>query len=397
MVTGDAVLLGRLSFKMIKDKFDMSGFELVPNETSSPNTGVKIDVDLTHSYESTKKENCVFRFDDATASKDANLLNIVVSSGEKNDDPEQNTYKKYDLKPEFNNDLDEQKYIVTLYDYLDTIDITAELSDKDKAKMKIRIPKHDSDGNLVYDDSEGTTIIYEEYDLTNEVPYGVTLNKLGDPDTIITIIVTAEDGVTTREYEVTIKRPYATIRGKAILADFDNPIVAQNFLDTYGTILNHKVQISLYKADLARWEEISDIYHTTYENPFNYEDLAKIPKETTMKSKEDGTFEIYIIPGKYDLQIERPSFLDYIYSDIELEEGDNIDMGEIRLTAGDTNRDGVITVEDINLTKKVMDMEKDDPSFKEDYNPTQTGTVMVEDLKYVKINIDEEIQIVYFK
>ena len=67
------------------------------------------------------------------------------------------------------------------------------------------------------------------------------------------------------------------------------------------------------------------------------------------------------------------------------------------MAAGDTNRDGVITLEDISLTKKVMDMEENDPSFKPDYNPIQTGIVMLEDLRYVKKNQDQEIRIVNFK
>lgn len=89
--------------------------------------------------------------------------------------------------------------------------------------------------------------------------------------------------------------------------------------------------------------------------------------------------------------------MDYIYVNVVANKGDIIDMGTIRLVAGDANRDGIITLEDISLTKAVIDMDTADPDFKENYNPVQTGTVMLEDLAYVKLNQDEELEIVYFK
>lgn len=396
ITTGEKAKLGEMSFRMITDNdpFDITGFKLKTSEKYSPTTGIKINLDTIHCYVKSDPKTGVFRFADETASKDADLTNLVVSSGQTNqENPDESTYKEYTLDPIFNKETN--NYTVILLEYLDAIDITATQSDA-KSTMKIKVPKRDSDGNLVYD-SDGTTIIYEEKDISNAVPSEITLNKLGEPETEITIKVTAEDGVTKNTYKLVIKRPYATIKGKAILADFDNPVVSQNFLNTYGTTLNHKVKVNVYKADLARWEEIPDIYQTTYENPFNYEDLAKISKETTIESKEDGTFEIYIIPGKYDVQIERPGFLDYIYANVKVNEGEIINMNEIRLKAGDTNGDGVITGEDISLTKKVIDLESSDPSFKDDYNPTQTGTVIGEDLVYVKTNQDQELEIVYFK
>ena len=115
-----------------------------------------------------------------------------------------------------------------------------------------------------------------------------------------------------------------------------------------------------------------------------------------MQSNDDGTFEIYVIPGTYDIQVTRLAYLDYIYVDVIINSGDVIDMGQFRMEAGDANRDGLITQEDINETKKNMDMESADPDFSEAYNPTQIGTVIMEDLGYVKSNQDKELQIKYF-
>lgn len=122
-----------------------------------------------------------------------------------------------------------------------------------------------------------------------------------------------------------------------------------------------------------------------------------MPKECEYKSNADGTFEIYVIPGTYDIQFTRFAYLDYIYSDVEINANDEIDMGEFRMLAGDTNRDGIITLEDIAQVVSVMDMECEDPEFLSQYNPTQIGIVALEDLAYVVSNQDEELQIVYFE
>lgn len=53
------------------------------------------------------------------------------------------------------------------------------------------------------------------------------------------------------------------------------------------------------------------------------------------------------------MQVTRLGFLDYIYSDVIINAGDEIDMGEIRLAAGDANRDGVISQEDVNTIKNI--------------------------------------------
>ncbi|MBQ2937578.1 MAG: cadherin-like beta sandwich domain-containing protein [Clostridia bacterium] len=387
--TDGGVLLGKMSFQMTADVFDVGWFSLEESDDSSPLTGIKINIDGTQYYE----EQSTFRFTDKTASKDSSLSNLVLSSGVVDeDDPDKSTYKEYGLTPTF--DKDTLNYELELLEYIDKMNITATTTDS-KSTMKIKVPKRNDDNELVYD-SDGSTIIYEEKDIESGVPLEITLNKLGEPDTKITIIVTAEDGKTVSNYEVVIKRPYGTIKGKSILADFDDPDVVENFLDIYGINLSNKTTINVYESDLVEWESIPDIYGMVYDDPFTYEKLESIENETSEKSDDDGTFEIYVIPGKYDIQVTRLAYLDYIYSDVEVNAGDIIDMGEFRMAAGDANRDGVISQEDINQVKKSIDMDGSDPNFSVAYNPSQVGTVIQEDLGYTKLNQDEELKIVYF-
>ena len=387
--TNGDVLIGTMSFQMTADEFDVSWFKLVPSAEYNPTSGIKISVTTTKRYEA----QSTFRFTDEVASKEASLSNLVVSTGTiDTDNPDNSTYKEYPLTPTF--DKDTLTYEIKLLEYLENMDITATTLDG-KATLKIKVPKRDENGNLVYQ-ADGTTIEYEEKAIADKTPFNVILNKLGEPDTILTIISTAEDGKTKKEYQLTIKRPYATIKGKAILADFDDEGKVQDILDVYGVELNNRVDINLYKPNLAEWESIPDIYQIIYPDPFTYEKLENVAKETSISSKNDGTFEIHIIPGEYDVQITRLGYLDYIYSDVELNEGDVIEMGEIRLTAGDINRDGTISQEDINQVKQVMDMLNDNVDFLENYNPSQIGVVAQEDLNYAKQNQDKNLTIVYF-
>lgn len=373
---------------MTEEIYDTSWFQLIESD-SSPKTGIKISKNIIEHYEA----QSTFRFTETVNSKEVDLSNLVVSHGTLDEqDPDNSTYKEYPLTPTFEKDT--LNYEIELMEYIDDMDITATLADE-KCTLRMKVPKRDENNKLLYE-TDGITILYEEKEMESDVPINVTLNKLGEPDTILTVTVTSKDGKSEKAYEVTIKRPYATVKGKAILGNFDDEEVVQNILDIYGIEINNQVSINLYGANLADWESITDIYNLEYDDPFTYDKLAEIPIQNTQESKLDGIFEIYIIPGEYDIQVTRLSYLDYIYIGVIANEGDIIDMGEFRMLGGDANRDGVISQEDVNETKKVMDMEKEDPDYKDSYNPSQTGVVIAEDLGYVKQNQDQELQRVKF-
>ena len=81
---------------------------------------------------------------------------------------------------------------------------------------------------------------------------------------------------------------------------------------------------------------------------------------------------------------------------MEVKDGDVVDMGNFNMPAGDANRDSVISQEDMNLLRKVMDMSNTDADFLESYNPSQIGSVSQEDLNYSKANQDKMLTIIYF-
>lgn len=315
--TTGGVLLGKMSFQMTADEFDVGWLKLETYDGQDPPTGIQINLDYNMSF----IDQSTFRFTDGTASKDAALKNLVLSTGS-NDD---STYKKIDLSPEF--DKSKSKYEVKILENLDELDLTATLSDS-KSKITMTIPKRNDQGKLSYD--SGGDLIYEEISLVDGIPKGITLNKLGEEDTVLSITVTAEDGVTKNTYELVIKRPYGIIRGNIIydtIEENENPDIDKT------TALN------FYKTGKFNWEELADLFGMIYDDPATYDDLDEIEIDQVEKSNADGSFEVYVIPGTYDLQIDKRGFLDYIITEITISEGEEIDLEDKLLIAGDVDRD----------------------------------------------------------
>ena len=258
--TGD-VLLGKLSFKMSSDEFNISSFKLETSSSSSPKTGIKITIGNEQNYES----QSTFRFTDKTASKNADLSNIKLS-----------------------------EYNLDLLEYIDKMDLEI-TKDDEKSSIILKIPKRDENGELIYD-SDGTTIIYEEKeieDLTQEI----TLNKLGQQDTIIEIKVIAEDKKTTNIYKLTIHRPYGVIKGK-----IETPYT----LSTTGKYISN---IYAYKssevAKVFDWDEKEKEFGGKAGVDTVNKELHNLQEEKIITTNDDGTFEFTIIPGTYDIYICR--------------------------------------------------------------------------------------------
>lgn len=288
-----SVLLGTLSFRTTLDKFDISSFKLETSDTTSPKTGIKIIIDGSTYYEN----QSTFRFTDKSASRNADLSNIKLSNGNENDE----NYKEYALNPSF--DKNTLEYTTKLLEYVDKVNLEV-TKDDEKSSIVIKQPKHDENGNLVFED-DGSTIVYEETsldDLKNEI----VLNKLGEPDTVIELKVTAEDEVTTKTYKITIHRPYGTIKGS---------------IHTVNSNDVHIADVKVYNnSDQIDWENIS-----------SHDELDNYKTVLNKKTNEDGTYEIKVIPGNYDVLIDKVAYLDYIVTTIQVNENDEIDLDNVEL------------------------------------------------------------------
>ena len=366
---------------MTADEFSAEWFRLEENASASPNTGIKINLDGLHYYDLNGNEvspynYSTFRFADNTASKNVDLTNIIVSSGEKNEEePDKSTYKEYSLDPEF--DKDTTKYEVELLEYKDELDIKAILSDT-KSTMKIKVPKRDEDDKLLYE-TDGTTIIYEEKDLQNDKALQVAINKLGEPDTKIIIKVTAEDKITTKEYELVIKRPCGKITGKVQLGE-----TLRGTADSYGIFLEYIADIKIYETNKFIWSDL-----LTDSTDFSILDAMKL--ETSTKSDGDtGEFTIYVIPGEYDVFIEKFGYTQAVNTNITVENGVTIDLGEHILQPGDIDRNGYVDALDLKDMKDMLFLnDSTDPSYKSQCDFLGKGYVDAADLKAIKDSLFE--------
>lgn len=371
--TGSDLLIGQMSFRMSESVYNDSWFNLEESENYSPATGIKIVVTVSSYYEN----QSTFRFTDRTASKDANLSNIVVSHGVFDDDPAISTYKTYALVPTF--DQDTINYEIELLEYIDDVDIKSTLSDE-KSTMTIKVPKRDLDNKLVY---SGSDIEYEEIDLTNNVPQNVIINKLGEPDTIIKIEVKAEDTSITKEYTLTIKRPYGTIRGSIQLGE----MLRDEMQASYGVYVEYEADCTLYKTGSFDWDGVVPGTSSLYDlDDIDYEIRA-------VSDKDDGEYEIYAIPGTYDLLIERLGFLANVTTKVNVRANETVDLGHIKLEDGDTDRSGIIDLDDTINAVALSDYAVGDPEYLPECDFGQKGFIALDDVLSTVANADKLISI----
>lgn len=362
--TEAGILLGKMSFQMQADKFDDSWFSLQTSTESSPKTGISINIDGISKYEAQN----TFRFTDKTASKNANLSNIVLSSGIKNEaNPEQSTYKEYSLTPEFEKNTLNYEY--ELLEYMDEMNITAILEDT-KASIKLKVPKRDEENNIQYE-KDGTTILYEEKEINNNEANKIILNKLGEPDTKVTIIVTSEDGQTNKEYTITIKRPYGTVKGKIFTepTSFTTEKHIAEVLAYLESDVEEKVnwESAINNTKNGKSDDLNTVFRGDKENS-----IIGIEEKNKINTKDDGTFEVYLIPGKYTLLIDKKGYLDQYYINVNVADKDEIDLSSyetssvITLIPGDINKDGAIGI----LDKTIMTKQNGKTQTDLEFNPS---------------------------
>lgn len=362
------VLLGKLSFQMItEDELDIAGFGLVTSAENSPNTGIKISVDGNENNDLEEQERFIFTDKTKSEEKDVFLNNIIVSNTKENqEDPNNPIYKEYDLTPEFNKETNQ--YEITLLEYIDDIDIKATLSDL-TSNMKVKAPKRDEQGKLIYE-ADGATLVYEDKELANDTNQNILLNELGTTDTIITIIVISDDKTVTNEYQITIKRPYGVIKGSIQLGSE----LREATMESYGNTIEYIANVSLYKAGEFNWNGILT------EDTFLEEADEIKPERTTNTEGENGAYEIYVIPGVYDLKQERLGFLANIITEITVNENDVIDLDNVILVEGDINRSGIADLDDIVDVLNAKGLGVGDDGYEERYDYGQKGYVALDDI-----------------
>lgn len=371
---GEELLLGQMSMKLIDGDFDMEPFELVEDEIS-PTTGIKIIIDGESSYQAKKS----FRFVDRTASKDSTLSNIELKYYKEDpddpDDPDQ-VFGLMTLDPTF--DRETLNYEIVYDQYPDLINMKVTQNDE-TATMKIKVPSRDPDTDELL--KNGSDVIYEEIEITDQIPFDITINKLGEPDTELVIEVLAEDQKTTSTYKVVIKRPYCTIKGSVVTEP------------TSKSTKKHKATIRIYDSDkvneVINWSNVKDgVLDKVHDS------LLKL-KSLNVETNDDGTYEICVIPGSYDVLLDKAGYLDHLFVGKEAIADDTVNLGKVSLIPGDVNKDGTVQLKDLNELISNYGETSSGPGYTLSLDFNEDGSVQLQDLNYLISNYSVSRTIVY--
>ena len=206
------------------------------------------------------------------------------------------------------------------------------------------------------------------------------------PQTGIKVNVNGEDSYEAKslyEFTLQLEPPVGTITGSVQLGEG----LRENIQASYGRYVEYIANVTLYEAGQFNWDGI-----VTKESSLDELDTLEI-KAQTQTNKDDGSFEIEIPPGEYDLIIEREGFLAYIIREIQIEAGDTIDIGNKVLSEGDIDRTGIIDLDDMVGVMNVNDSVEGDGTYQEKYDFGQKGFVSLDDLVSTMNNMDKLINI----
>lgn len=368
----DEAIIGKISFQMEDETAITTDDIKLKTGSTSPTTGIKVVTSESNNYQA----QSLFEFTLDLKSKNANLKKIEISNGNN----EEGNYRSYDLNPTF--DKDTLEYETKIVEYIDSVNLKTQAEDA-KSTIKIKYPKKDKNGKTERDNNGN--IVYEEKKITDtsqEIQEKIELNKLGEEDTIIEITVTAEKQEIQKTYKIHIKRPYGKIKGKIQLGDG----LKESMDGSYGITMNYVAELRIYKQDQVNWDDIIS-------GNLSLDDVDNEQTEKTTKSDDEGNYEIYVIPGKYDFYAERQGFLADITSKITINENDEIDLGTKILYEGDADRSGIIDLNDTIEIVNSMGASKGDSIYSEKYDFGQKGYVSLDDMVSVVGNLYKTIKI----
>ena len=155
-----------------------------------------------------------------------------------------------------------------------------------------------------------------------------------------TIKITAQDG-TTRECKLAVKwlgRFTGTVKTQAAEGQAQKATIV---------IYNKEDR----EKELSRENIIKGITPEEDEegNPLVWREIVE-----KVETKEDGSFEINLFPGEYEMVIIKKSYLEYRKTGLSVDGGEIINLGEHKIYAGDINADEQIEISDLAaLTAKI--------------------------------------------
>lgn len=308
--TSEDVLIGKMSFRSKSSKLAEDAFTLKESEEELPKTGIKIMANQYDYYESQQ----MYKFTLKVISTNAKLSDLTT-----------------DLKdiPDFDRNT---------YEY--TVKV-----DADKTEITI-LPTPEEPTSIV-------TINGEEVDIsTGKVIQLNEINEMANT-TEIEIVVTAEDGIATKTYKVTIEKQGGFIQG---------------MVKTVNTTGTHTATIKIFRSDLyIDWTNISSTELDSYE------------MQLQVDTEEDGLFQGVLPTGKFDILIDKPGYLDYVIKGVEINQQSTTSIGTKQIVAGDIDKDGIVKAKDQSALLKVYGKTDKSSEYHVKYDFIEDGTIKATD------------------
>lgn len=181
--------------------------------------------------------------------------------------------------------------------------------------------------------------------------------------TVRTIKVTAPDG-TVKEYSLTLIKK-TTITGKIT----DANIVGEHF----ATITVYQTDDTRVEGDLNNPREVIE----------------------SVQTNADGTYEIVLEPGKYDVVFTKPGYLSYRVTDIDITDGLGATLDTIDLIAGDVAESGEIEIDDlVAIGDNYGTITDENRQEKEKYDLNGDGIVNSLDRTILKKNYSKKAEVI---
>lgn len=145
---------------------------------------------------------------------------------------------------------------------------------------------------------------------------------------------------------------------------FTGTVIGEVYAAPMAKLGKHKATVRAYKADKVK--EIIDWNDVIAKGPEDkvHEQLLTLTPEGEVETNDDGTYELSLPSGTYDILIDTPGYLDQIYIEIQVEAGKTTDLGYVELLAGDINKDGRIEILDVIRLMSIYGNRKGDTNYK---------------------------------
>ncbi len=154
-------------------------------------------------------------------------------------------------------------------------------------------------------------------------------------------------------------------------------------LNNYGHIVKYIADIKAYNTGEYDWDAM-------LEGEIEFEEIDDVEiKRSVVTNEDDGSYTMYILPGTYDVLMERLGFLPEAVINITVNESDVINLGNRILTEGNSARDAVISGLDLVRVTDTLDAIEDDGVYLPQCDFGQKGFISGYDLVSITNNFDQ--------